>query len=431
MNTPAPTPAIAIHPAKVSALPHQRFFYGWVIAIIAAIGLASCVAIFIPSTIGLLVGPLKAEFGWSPKAIFLAPVFATTTTIVIAPFIGSLVDRYGARRVIALSFAAEALLIASFHQLDGSIGWLYARYAAFALLGTGGCHVAFTALISKWFDRRRGLALGIALAGFGLGGVFWSLVTQALFDRYGWRDAFLVLGAIVGFVTLPIMLLLVRESPRALGLEVDGGAPAAADAKPLVRTGMTLRQAAATRHYWLMLLAFGLVGCGVQSIMLHIVPFMKSRGESAQTAAAFQASLWAVLVVGRVSTGWLLDRFFAPRVAFVFLLLPIAGIALLAGGATGAVALVAAMMVGLAAGAEVDVVAYLCSRYFGLLHYALIYSTFFAAYAVGSGAGPALTAWAVEVLGGYRVVFAAVAGVLAVAGLLLLTFPRYEKGPAH
>jgi MFS family permease len=159
-----------------------------------------------------------------------------------------------------------------------------------------------------------------------------------------------------------------------------------------------------------------------------MVPYLTSRGESRDTAVMIQASLWAVLVVGRVSTGWLMDRFFAPRVGFVFLLLPIVGIALLASGASGIVALLCAMMVGLAAGAEVDVIAYLTGRYFGLKHYSVIYATYFSAFAFGSGVGPVTTAWAVERVGGYPPVLWAISGLMAVAAALLLKLPRFPEG---
>jgi MFS family permease len=419
------TPSIAAIPRSA-----PRFFYGWVIALVSAFGLASSVAIFIPATIGLLVGPLSAEFQWATKEIFLAPTFATTATILIAPFMGAIIDRFGPSRVVAVSFLLEALIIASFYFLDGSLAMFYARYAAFAILATGTTHVAFTALVSRWFDRRRGLALGIALAGFGLGGVFWSLMAQALFDRFGWREAFPIMALFITLFTLPIMLLLVRDTPQSKGLNVDGdiAAPGTPDAGPKAAlTGMTLREAARTRHYWLMALAFCLIGLCVQSIMLHMVPYLRARGESAQTAAAVQASLWAVLVVGRVSTGWLMDRFFAPRVGFIFLLLPIAGVALLASGASGTVALLSAMMVGLAAGAEVDVVAYLAGRYFGLKHYSLIYATYFSAFALGTGVGPVATAWAVEKFGRYEPAFGAISLLLAVAAAMLFTLPRFPK----
>ena len=101
----------------------------------------------------------------------------------------------------------------------------------------------------------------------------------------------------------------------------------------------------------------------------------------------------ASVVAGRLVTGWLMDHFFAPRVALAFLVPSIVGVAMLAGGAHGGSAFVAAMMIGLASGAEVDVIAYLTGRYFGNRHYSKIYGTFFSAYALGSGYGPAITAW--------------------------------------
>ena len=431
------TERLPMRSAAVSgaAAPH-RLYYGWLIALCAGLGLASSVAIFIPATIGLMVAPLGAEFHWSAQAIFLAPAFATTSVILIAPFMGAIVDRYGPRRVITISFVIEAAIMASFHFLDASLWLFYARYAAFALLASGTTHVAFAGLVSRWFDRRRGLALGIALGGFGLGGVFWSLVANALFDRMGWRDAFPAMAMIIMLVTLPIMFFVIRDTPQKMGLNVDGDSNDAATASAsrlaqLGATGMSLREAARTPHYWLMIVTFCLVAFSVQSVMLHMVPYLTARGESRQTAALISASLWAVLLVGRVSTGWLLDRYFAPRIGFAFLVLPVVGVALLASGASGALALVCAMAVGLAAGSEVDVVAYLAGRYFGLKHYSMIYATFFSAFSIGAGLGPPFTAWAVARLGGYPPVLWIIAALMTTAAALLWTLPRYAMAQPH
>ena len=413
----------------------SKIFYGWLIALVAGLGTASSVGIFIPATIGLLIAPLAAEFQWTAKEIFLAPAFATTSTILVAPFMGAIIDKLGPRRVITVSFLIEALIMASFRYLDDSLWLFYARYLAFALLATGTTHVAFATLVSRWFDRRRGLALGIALAGFGVGGVFWSLVANALFKQVGWRDAFPAMALIILLVTLPIMYLIVRDSPQAMGLNVDGDAPKVdASGKVEMRaelTGMSLREAATTRQYWLMIVIFCLIGLSVQSVMLHMVPYLTARGESRETAVMIQASLWAVLVVGRISTGWLMDRFFAPRVGLAFLLLPIVGIGLLAAGASGPVALLSAMMAGLAAGAEVDVVSYLTGRYFGLKHYSLIYATHFSAYAFGIGLGPPGTAWAVERLGSYPPVFAILAAILIGSAMLMAMLPRFPESTSY
>lgn len=410
----------------------SKVYYGWYVAALAGLGIASSVAVFIPATIGLLAEPVTREFGWSAQQIFFGPTFATASTILVAPFIGRAVDHFGARPVLLVSFLVEALLIASFRFLDDSLPLFYARYAAFALLGTGTTAVAFATLVSRWFDRRRGLALGIALAGTGLGGVLWSIGTQALFDRVGWRDAFLYLGAIVAFVILPLLLLVIRESPQAMGLEVDGEASAAGTRPdPLAQrdavTSLSLRQAVATGQYWLMAVTFFLCGLGIQGVQLHVVPMLKAQGESAAIAAAVQASLWAALVIGRLASGWLMDRYFAPRVAMAFLMAPVAGVAMLAAGASGGAAFLGAMLVGLCAGAEVDVIAYTTGRYFGLRNYAQIYATFFSTYALGTAVGPPLTAWATGVFGGYGQVIGWYALVYIAAAVLFLRFQPFNS----
>jgi len=101
------------------------------------------------------------------------------------PFVGGIVDRFGARRVICLSFLAEALIVASFSQLTGDIRGFYARFAVLSILAAGTTTISFAAVIARWFDRRRGLALGIALAGYGLGGALWSLLLRWLIDHVG------------------------------------------------------------------------------------------------------------------------------------------------------------------------------------------------------------------------------------------------------
>jgi MFS family permease len=340
--------------------------------------------------------------------------------------VGALIDRFGARRVVCISFVCEGLLIASCRYLDGDIRWLYVRYAAFALFGTGTTAIGFSSLISRWFNRRRGIALGIALAGLGVGGVFWSLATQWLFDLVGWRDGFAWLGGIVVVIVAPLLALLLRDDPATLGLRIDGddaSHPIATQA--VAGAGITLREALGTVHYWRMMATFFIISSATYGVMLNLVPLLIHRGTSPSEAAHVQASIWSALVVGRIFTGWLMDRFFAPRVALTFLLPPVIGAVMLATGATNVSALFAALMLGLSAGAEVDVMAFLVGRYYGLRNFAAIYSTYFSAYALGTSLGPVTAAALAEYTGGYSVPLYAIAGVFCAAAILLYQFPRF------
>ena len=404
----------------------QRFFHGWLVAGAAGIGMACGVAVIVGATFGVFLAPLRQEFGWSPSDAYVAVIVATLTAASLSPFAGALADRFGARRIIIGSFVCEALVLASFSMQSGSLAAFYVRYFLLVALGLGTTHIAFARVISMWFDRRRGLALGIALAGTGLGGFVLPLLAQGLIETRGWRDAYLGLAAVIGFGALPLMALTMRDTPESRGLTVDGAGRPRSLGEAATR-GATLREAASRPFYYMMLATFFLIGIVLQSVILHTVPLATERGLSPMLAALVQSMLFLALVVGRLSTGWLIDRFFAPRVAVAFLLGPLAGIALLVLTDSAALALAAALLIGLAAGAEVDVLAFLTSRYYGLKHFSRIYGTCAGAYFAAGGVGPWLTALAVERTGGYFVPLCAHAAVVVACCLLLARFPAFPR----
>jgi MFS family permease len=410
----------------------KKLFYGWYVALACGIGLACGLATVLIYTFGVFVTPLRQEFGWSQTEAFSALFLSVLTITFVAPFFGMLVDRLGARRVILVGLVFEAALVASFYFQDANVLTFYLRYIALAVLGVGTTHIAFTRIIALWFDRQRGLALGVTLAGVGIGGFAWPILTQWAIDGYGWRSAWLVIAAAIIVFGGSAILLVVRDTPQSMGLLPDGDAAAGgkdrvADHSP--PAGMTLKQALATSHFWTMLVVFLLIGIAVTSIQVHLVPLLVSRGVTPMRAANALSILAVALLFGRVAAGWLMDRFFAPRVALAFLLGPIVAIFLLANGASGWLAFVAGILTGLAAGAEVDVTAYLVSRYFGLHHFSSIYAWYYSAYSLGAGLGPLATANAVDRFGGYTEILLVHAAMLVVATILLARLPAF--GPAN
>jgi MFS family permease len=420
---------------------HAKFL-GWRVLAACVVGLACGIATAVVSTFGVFIGPLREAFGWSQSEAFAALLVITLTSAPLAPVVGGLVDRYGARRVVLLAFAFEALIFASFAWQSASLWTFYARFVAFALFALATTHVAFARVITLWFDRRRGLALGIALSGVGIGGFLWPLFAQAMIEQYGWRNAYLLLAVAIAAIAMPTIALLLRDSPESVGQRADGdptpeptpestaAAPVAAASLP----GLTLAEAVRTRAYWMVLGTFFLVGLAVQSVMLHLVPLLGARGLSPMLAALAQSMLFLAVTSGRLVTGWLMDRFFAPRVALAFLLAALCGVALLAFGAAGPTAFVAAMLVGLAVGAEVDVIAYVTSRYFGPLSFSRIYGTFYGSYSLSGGIGPLLTAESVDRTGDYQFALGMHAALLVAGCLLLLKFERFpdwHRGPGR
>lgn len=409
----------------------RKIFYGWYVAIACGLGLACGLASVITATFSIFLGPLRAEFGWTPSQTFTGLLLVTAAVTIAAPFIGSLVDRFGAKRMILVGFVMQGAVIASFATQTGSLPAFYARYIALAILGLGTTHVAFARVISVWFDRRRGLALGMTLAGLGLGGIVWPILSQWAITEFGWRTAYVIVALTVTTVGMLSIGLVVRESPESMGLRPDGDEPpkviAGTSPTAVVQTGFTLAETMRQGHFWLMLAAFLLIGLAVQSLILHLVPMLVLRDVAPMRAAQAQSLVAAALIVGRLVAGVLMDRFFAPRVAIAFLVGPIVGIVLLASGASGTGAFLAGMLTGLAAGAEVDVTAFLASRYFGLKYFSRTYAWFYSAYSAGAGIGPLLTAQAVERFGDYTEILYLHAGLLVIAALMLTRLKPFPK----
>lgn len=405
-----------------------RRFDGWWVVAAATVGLGCGIATMVAATFGIFLTPVRTELGWSQSDAFSALLAVTITAALLAPLVGGIVDRYGARRVALVSFVAEILIFASFSRQGPEIWTFYARYFLLAVLALGTTHVAFARVITLWFDRRRGLALGIALSGIGLGGFLWPLYVQAAIEHFGWRTAYLLLAAAIAVIALPAMILLLKDSPESVGQRPDGDAPAdpvATRASPAAAHGIPFGTALRSGTFWFIMVTFFLIGFAVQSVMMHMVPMLTSRGVSPMFAALVQSSVFVAVTTARLVTGWLMDRFFAPRVALAFLLPPIVGIGLLAAGADGAMAFVAAMLVGLAAGAEVDVLAYLTGRYFGPVHFSRIYGSYYGIYSLSGGIGPVVTALVVDAGGGYPLALVGHCLLLVIAGVLLLRFPRF------
>lgn len=398
----------------------SKLFYGWYVALACGVGLACGIACVVTYTFAIFAKELIGEFGWSRTEVFIGLTVSVITVALVAPVLGRLVDRVGPRRMILTSIVLQAIMIASFSRQTDAVWTFYARFVLQTILALGTTHVAFTRVIAVWFDRKRGLALGVALAGLGVGGAIWPPYTQFLISTFGWRSAYVGLAATILVLSFPVIALVVRDTPQSLGLQPDGeAAPAAATAAAGPPPGMTVGEALRTTTFWMMLAAFLLIGLSVTSVQLALPQLLTDRGVDAMLAATALSAVAVALVFGRVAAGWLMDRFFAPRVAIAFLAGPIVAILLLAAGASGPFAFVAGLLTGMAAGAEVDVTAYLTSRYFGLRFFSGIYAWYYGAYSLGAGLGPLLTAAARDNLGSYTEALYAHAALLVVAAVLL------------
>jgi len=405
-------------------------FYGWWNVASSFVGLSLSYAMFTIFAFGVFLKPLAEEFGWQRDAMSLAYTVTNLTIVGSSVLLGILIDRFGVRRVLIPSVALMGVAVASMSLLTGNILHFYAMYLLIPLLGAGTLPASYSRVIVAWFFRRRGVALGITLAGFGVGAALIPSVGQMLIASYGWRAAYLVFAAIIFAVALPVSYFLIRETPQEMGLTVDGD-PHSDQSDATV--GLSAAEASRTVSFWLILIAFLLVGVGIASVLAHLVPMLTDRGISPQVAAWCQTSLGVGLIFGRVLSGYLMDRFFAPYIAAIFTLMFVVGVSMLALGADGLMVFVAATCIGLSLGSEVSETAYLVSRYFGPRAYGVIYGFMFAAFQLGSAVGP-------PGLGRYYVVagdYVNALWVLAVLGLIaailvasLGKYPDLDRSPS-
>jgi nitrate/nitrite transporter NarK len=399
-----------------------KIFYGWWIILVAGIGLSVHSAPILGFTLGVFLKSLSQEFSWSRTQISLALTLSTLGMTLAAPFLGRLVDRFGARRVILPSTMLFGVGVLSLYFLSAHLWHFYAIFLFMGVVGSGTSPVPYSKVISQWFDRQRGLALGLALVGGSVGVAVMPSLAQALISSVGWRSTYVFLGLLTMGITLPVVGLFLTERPQLVGLWPDGEAKAAATVAKTrePEPGFSSRKALHTVTFWVLVSAAFLISASFVGCLIHLVPLLTDRGISAQSAA-FATSVGAGgALLARAGTGYLLDRFFVAHVAVPFFCGSALGILLLWSGATGGLAFVAAVLVGLGQGAEFDILPYAISRYFGLRAFGEIYGYTFAAVTLGGAVGPLVMGMSFDATGSYSLALIAfVVASFTAAGLMI------------
>lgn len=402
-------------------------FYGWWIVFAAALGLClggPPIAVF---SFSIFFKSLVHEFHASRAAISFAFTLHNVIGAMCAPLVGRLIDRFGARRVILPATAAFALILISGRALGISIWQFYLFYAALGLMGIGASPIPYGVVVSHWFNRRRGLALGFMMLGVGLGAIVAPLLAQRLIAAFGWRMAYVIFGFMILLIPLPVVAALLENDPAQRGLLPDGVQPKqGASERQSEIQGLTWHEIWHSPTFWLLICAFFLTGASVHAGVLHMPALLTDRGLSPERAALAISIIGLSLLVGRVGSGYLLDRIFAPRVAMFFFGASALGMAILWLGSTGNVALAAAFLVGLSMGAEADIIAYLISRYFGLRVFGTAFGHAFGAFVLAGAVGTLLMGAGFDWTHSYTVPLAWFFSAMVVAVALLAFLGPYR-----
>ena len=390
-----------------------RVYYGW---FIVGAGLLSLLfsAGGTYYSFGVFMVALMGEFGWSRGAVSGGLSAWWLASALAMPLVGRLLDVYGARKVMALGALLAGLTMGLLSRTN-SLGQLYLLYGLLGFCGASLGLVSVGSLVARWFSRRRGMATGIAVSGIGLGGLLVVPLTGLLVAAWGWRQAYLFLGALVWLVLLPVVLAVVRPHPPAQEAE----APEEVEA-PLERP-WTLRRAVSTTSFWLVTLSLFLGHLGLFGVLTHQVPFATDLGLPVPRAALLLAFTAGMGVVGKVTFGALADRLGPPRGTALSLLLQALAVVILLGTRDPVWLWAFVVLFGFSMGGLAALVPVLASHFFGLSAVGSILGAILPATAVAAALGPLVAGRVYDLAGSYQgafVTFIVGYGVAAAAILL-------------
>lgn len=385
--------------------------YGF-LPLVAALGYATSV-IHVYS-IGPFIEPLQQAFGWSRAQISFGLTISSFVSAVFCIPLGMLVDRIGPRRIglvgVLLMTGAFALLSTT---SGGKANWAV-LWSLIAIATVGVQATVWTSAVNSRFEKSRGLALAITLSGASLSATLLPLIATWLIANYGWRTGFWGLGAIWAAVVFPFLLLFFRGAHDA------GNRSSPEIARVL--TGLSVSEGLRSPALYKLLMAAGLFSFTAVGTLVHFVPILTGAGVSRLEAAGIAGLIGIFSIIGRLSTGFLIDRFRAQHVGAMVFLLPVVGLSLLLiDGANPAYQVLAAASIGLTLGAEVDVIAYLAAKYFGLKNFGALYGAMVMALSLGTSFGPLSAGALFDSVGSYAPFLMLDIALMTISALTLLS----------
>jgi MFS family permease len=364
-------------------------------------------------TFGIFLKPVALQFHWPREAVSGAFGLAALGVAACSPFIGALLDRTPARRIIIPCFVVFGCAFASLSLLTPHLWHLYAVFILLGIVGNGTAQLAYSRALSTWFTARRGVAFAALLSGSAVGAMILPVIAQGLIRAVGWRGAFAILGSAVLVIAVPLATR-VRENSTSEATIFERRVD-----------GMSTAEGLRSWRFWILIVVLFGASLAQNGSITHLAALLTDRGVGVGAAAVAVSALGGATLLGRLATGWLLDRYFAPRVGFCLLAIAAVGTYLLAITHSASVGCLAAVMIGVGVGGEGDVTPYLLTRYFGLRSFSTLYGFTWTAYAIAGAVGPVIMGRAFDATGSYQALLSRLAAFTLGTAALMLLLPRY------
>lgn len=378
---------------------------------------------------GLFMTPVSEEFGWSRTEVTAGLSLSSIIVTVLSPFFGVLIDRWGTRRLVLPGLAMKALIFAGFSLVSGSFLQWMAMWAIYALVSLSIKSTVWTAAIASTFTSGRGLAMGVMLSGTAVAQVIVPPLGNWLINDYGWRMAFVLIGLIWGGIAFFLCLLFMYDGHDEL--RAARKKALAASEPPPTLPGLTPAEALRSTALWRIGLSTFIMMAVTIALVVHQFPILIEAGISSDRAAILMSFGGVAGILGKVITGYLLDRF-RPNVIGGLTLssAAIAFLLLMDEVRTPVLIVVAVVINGYASGTKLQICGYLTTRYAGLKHFGLIFSVMASVIALGSGLGPVLGSIFYDAFSSYNLfLVTGVVGAL-VSGYLIFRLSDYPAWEA-
>ena len=401
-----------------------KLYYGFYIIAACFFILFMCWGMVL-NTFPIFLKPVAEDMGWGRGALSIALLTGAIGTAVAAPIAGLIIDRIGARAVMA-----TGAVIIGLGLLAGSIvTHLWQFYLAFAFIGCGlmaATVIPCSLIISNWFVSRRGMAMSGAFVGTSVGGMVMSPIANWIILNWGWRTAFVLSGIEILVLVVPVILVVIRTHPSEMGLEPYQSFQPGAEA-PSDNWGVNVRQAFAVPAFWqiaAIMLVIGLVTSGLGN---HCVAYLTDLEHSPTTAAFAWSVVMGVMILGKLSFGPIADRW-GPRIAMSIALgLLSVSIVVLTFAEPYWVVLTFAAIYGFACGAPLVINPLLTGNYLGMRHFGAVYGVLNLMAMVGGAVGPVGAGIFFDAQKTYLPVFYLFIGLIlaiAVVAILMKSAPR-------
>jgi predicted MFS family arabinose efflux permease len=435
MITKTDEPAIIGDPGRASVIgfpvltARQEWRRHWLLVLAASVGVSFFS--FMSPALGLFFDALHGEFGWSRTELSIGMTFGAIITVLGSPFAGLIIDRWGSRRLALPGLVLTALVIAAFGQANGSIMQWIGLWLAFGLLSLAVKTTVWSTAVAGVFSASRGLALGVTLSGTALAQVIVAPLGNWLISTQGWRAAFAWLGLGWGAIAFIFSLLFLFDIHDQRRAAVRNGHVETAKAATL--PGLTIREAWRDSSLWRVAIATLLILSITIAVTVHQFPILVEAGLSREQSAWIGSLVGVAGIVGKLVTGWLLDRFHVRWVGGITLASTAVFYPMLIKGNASPILVVVAIMVsGYAAGTKIQICNYLTARYAGIRNYGTIFGFMASMIALAGAVGPLIGGIAYDQAGSYAPLLWTGTLLSLVSGALIFSlgaYPRWDEAP--